>query len=99
MDHPGVLPETEPRFPLSWNFNFYLDRKIPKRVYVNKRLLARGGDMDTPIKSTPQSAAQEEPKGKRSFGKMFMNFLMMGGFIVILVLVVVVVILVEKFLK
>lgn len=56
-------------------------------------------DMDTPVKSTPETAAKEEGKGKPSFGKMFMNFLMMGGFIVILVLVVVVVILVEKFLK
>ncbi len=40
----------------------------------------------------------EKAKEKRSFGKMFMNFLMMGGFIVILILAVVVIILVEKFL-
>ncbi len=46
-----------------------------------------------------EKAVKEEPKGKKSLGQMFMNFLMMGGFIVILILAVVVIILVERFIK
>ena len=39
------------------------------------------------------------PKTKKTFLQMFMNFLMMGGFIVILILVVAIVILVEYLKK
>lgn len=53
------------------------------------------------MEQTPQpvqeTATQEKPKGKTSFGKKFLNFLMYGGFIILLILAVVIIILVEKF--
>ena len=54
--------------------------------------------MESTTSPKVENAVQEGAKEKKSFGKMFMNFLMMGGFIVILILAVVVIILVEKFL-
>jgi len=53
--------------------------------------------MEATPKPPPETAAPE--KGKMSFGKKFMNFLMYGGFIVILIVAVVIVILVEKLMK
>ena len=55
--------------------------------------------MEPTTNAKTENAIPEEAKEKRSFGQMFMNFLMMGGFIVILILAVVVIILVEKFLS
>jgi hypothetical protein len=55
--------------------------------------------MESTTNPKTENAVREEPKKKRTFGQMFMNFLMMGGFIVILILAVVVIILVEKFLS
>jgi hypothetical protein len=55
--------------------------------------------MESTTSPNAQNSVKEEAKGKKSFGQMFMNFLMMGGFIVILILAVVVIILVERFFK
>jgi hypothetical protein len=55
--------------------------------------------MEATTKPIPKADSQEKPKGKLSFGKKFMNFLMYGGFIILLILAVVVVILVERLFK
>ena len=55
--------------------------------------------METAPKPVQETATQEKAKEKKGFGKMFMNFLMMGGFIVILILILGVVILVEYLSK
>ena len=56
--------------------------------------------MDATTKDKIQEAtAKAEPKKKRSFGQAFMNFLMMGGFLVILVGVAAIFILVSYLTK
>ncbi len=54
--------------------------------------------MESTTSASAEKPVKEGAPEKKSLGKMFMNFLMMGGFIVILILAVVIIILVEKFL-
>jgi hypothetical protein len=46
-----------------------------------------------------ETAKQEKKEGEKGFGAKFMNFLMMGGFIVILIGVVAIVVIVEMLTK
>ncbi|MCX5910116.1 MAG: hypothetical protein NTY64_23815 [Deltaproteobacteria bacterium] len=55
--------------------------------------------METTAKDTKATAVQEEKRKKRSWGKMIMNFMMMGGFLVVLVLIAGIMILVSYLMK
>jgi len=46
-----------------------------------------------------QTSVEKTPEKKKGFWAKFMNFLMMGGFIVVLIVIVALVVIVEKLMK
>lgn len=56
--------------------------------------------MNTAINEKQEGAAKSpEAAAKKGFGAKFMNFLMMGGFIVVLIAIVAIVVIVEMLTK
>ncbi len=52
-----------------------------------------------PMADVKQANIEKAVEKKKGFGAKFMNFLMMGGFIVVLIAIVAIVVLVERLMK
>jgi hypothetical protein len=52
-----------------------------------------------PMADAKEVTVEKAVEKKKGFGAKFMNFLMMGGFIVVLIAIVAIVVLVEKLFK
>lgn len=55
--------------------------------------------MEAAIYEKKETTLKEEKKGKRKWGKIFIKFISMGGFIVIILIIIGIALLIEKIFK